>query len=83
MIQCSRMTIQVEVRKNQNENANSVLRRFIKKVRGAGFTRIVRAGRYYSRSESKLRRQQSALNRIEKSAEYEKLKKLGKITTDR
>lgn len=72
------MTIQVEVRKNQNENANSVLRRFQKKVRGAGFTKIVRNKRYYSRIESKLRRKQSALVRIGKTADYNKLDKLGK-----
>ncbi|MBP9821533.1 MAG: 30S ribosomal protein S21 [Candidatus Pacebacteria bacterium] len=72
------MTTQVEVRKNNNENANSVLRRFQKKVRGAGFTKIVRGKRYYSRVESKLRRKQSALVRIGKTADYNKLDKLGK-----
>jgi ribosomal protein S21 len=72
------MAIQVEVKKHPNENANNVLRRFIKRVRSAGFTRTVRANRYASRKPSKHVRKQSALVRIQKTAEYNRLAKLGK-----
>lgn len=73
------MAIQVEVKKHPNENANGVLRRFQKRVRSAGFTRTVRAKRYASRKPSDQTRKASALVRIEKTAHYERLRKLGKI----
>lgn len=73
------MTVNVEVRKNNNENGNSVLRRFMKKARGAGFLKIVRGKRYHSRSVSKLRRKQSALERLKRTEEFDRLRKLGKV----
>lgn len=73
------MAIQVEVKKHPNENANGVLRRFVKRVRAAGYTRTVRAKRYASRKPSHQTRKASALARLAKAAEYEHLRKLGKI----
>ncbi len=73
------MATHIVIEKTNNENNASMLRRFIRKVRNAGFTRTVRNRRYFSRLPSKLRRKQSALVRIEKTQEYEKLYKLGKV----
>lgn len=70
------MAINVEITRNNNENSASVLRRFMKKVRGAGFLQEVRERRYYSRVASKLRRKNSkmvSLARYEKFVEQEKL----------
>jgi ribosomal protein S21 len=70
------MAINVEITRNNNENSASVLRRFMKKVRGAGFLQEVRDRRYYSRVASKLRRKNSkmvSLARYEKFVEQEKL----------
>lgn len=73
------MAINIDITKNNNENANSVLRRFVKKVRSAGFLQVVRGNRYYSRNESDLRKKRSALVRIERTAEYEKKQKAGLV----
>lgn len=73
------MAINIDITKNNNENANSVLRRFVKKVRSAGFLQVVRGRRYYSRNESDLRKKRSALVRIERTAEYEKKQKAGLV----
>lgn len=75
------MALNVDVQKNQNENSMSLLRRFSRKAKAIGFMRIVRGKRYYERQPSKLRRKMSALTRIESTAKYEELKKLGKIAS--
>ncbi len=77
------MAINVNVTKNNNENANGVLRRFVKKVRSAGFLQEVRGRRYYTRDQSKLRVKRSALVRNERTAKYEADKKSGKIMADK
>jgi ribosomal protein S21 len=59
------MAINVEITRNNNENAASVLRRFVKKVRGAGFLQEVRDRRYYTRVASKLRRKNSKMVSLE------------------
>lgn len=51
----------------------------MKKARGAGFLKIVRGKRYHSRSVSKLRRKQSALERLKRTEEFDRLRKLGKV----
>lgn len=71
------MAINVEITKNNNENTASVLRRFVKKVRGAGFLQEVRNRRYFTRDASKLRRKQSALTRLERSEKYADMIKMG------
>lgn len=71
------MAINVEITRNNNENAASVLRRFVKKVRGAGFLQQVRNGRYYTRTASKLRRKNSKLVSIERSNKFKEMEKLG------
>jgi ribosomal protein S21 len=71
------MAINVQIKKNGNENAASVLRRFLKRVRGAGFLQEVRSRRYFTRGASKLRRKQSALTRLERSEKYAEAIKMG------
>lgn len=74
------MAINVEVTKNNNENGASVLRRFMKKVRGAGFLQEVRDRRYYSRKPSALRRKNSKIVVLGRKAAYEEAVKLGKVS---
>ncbi len=71
------MAINVEITRNNNENSASVLRRFVKKVRTAGFLQTVRNGRYYTRTASKLRRKNSKLVSIQRSAKFQEMEKLG------
>lgn len=72
------MAINVEITKNNNENSASVLRRFVKKVRNAGFLQEVRNRRYFKRDASKLRRKNSKIVVLARTASYEEDRKMGK-----
>ncbi len=71
----------IEVKKNPNENNASVLRRFSRRIQESGIIRKVKGARYNERSESKLKVKKSALKRMARRKEIEKLKKLGKMVT--
>lgn len=73
------MAINVAITKNSNENSASVLRRFQKKVRGAGFLQEVRDRRYYERKGSKLRAKNSKLVSLARRAVKIKDIKDGKV----
>lgn len=73
------MATNVHIQKNNNENTNGVLRRFMKKVRMAGFLQEVRGGRYFNREQSKLKTKRSALVRIKRTAEYKAKEKAGEV----
>jgi len=69
----------IEIKKNPNENNTSVLRRFSRKIQESGIIHKVKKGRYNERKESKLKVKKSALKRMGRRKEIEKLRKLGKI----
>lgn len=69
----------VEVKKNNNENAISLIRRFTKRVQGSGVLRRVRGLRWAERKQSPFKTKKSALVVLAKRREYELLKKLGKL----
>ncbi len=69
----------IEVKKNPNENNASVLRRFSRRIQESGIIRKVKANRYNVRKESKLKIKKSALKRMGRRKEIEKLRKLGKM----
>ena len=71
----------IEIRKNLNENNGSVLRRFSRRIQESGIIRKVKGARYNLRKESKLKTKNSALKRMSRRLEIEKLKKLGKMVT--
>ena len=71
----------IEVKKNPNENNSSVLRRFSRRIQESGIIRKVKGSRYNERAESKLKIKKSALKRMAKRKEIEKLRKLGKIAS--
>ncbi|MDO8658969.1 MAG: hypothetical protein Q7K54_00035 [Candidatus Parcubacteria bacterium] len=71
----------IEVKKNPNENNSSVLRRFSRRIQESGIIRKVKGSRYNLRKESKLKAKKSALKRMSRRLEIEKLKKLGKMAT--
>lgn len=76
------MALNVDIQKNQNENSMSLLRRFSRKAKAIGFSRLLRNKRYFERQPSKLRSKQSALVKIQMTQKYEELKKLGKIASN-
>lgn len=71
----------IEVKKNSNENNSSVLRRFSRRITESGIIRKVKGARYNLRKESKLKAKKSALKRMERRKEIEKLRKLGKMVS--
>ncbi len=69
----------IEIKKNPNENNSSILRRFSRRIQESGIIRKVKGDRYNLRKESKLKMKKSALKRMGRRQEIEKLKKLGKV----
>lgn len=74
------MAINVQVEKNNNESSANVIRRFTKRVQGAGIIPKVRSGRYRTRIKSDNVQRRAKLKKLAKKETYEKLLKLGKIT---
>lgn len=73
------MAVNVSVVKNGTENSMSLIRRFQKRVQGAGIVRRVKGNRYRARLQSKNRRKNSALVRVARRAEVKEKEKLGLI----
>lgn len=73
------MAINVQVEKNNNESSANVIRRFTKRVQGAGIMAKVKNGRYYGRIKSKNVQRMAKLKKLVKKDVYENLLKLGKI----
>jgi ribosomal protein S21 len=73
------MATNVEVEKNNSESSANVIRRFTKRVQGAGIVPKVRGGRYYSRNKSRNVQRMSKLKKLAKRETYERLLKLGKV----
>jgi ribosomal protein S21 len=73
--------IVIQVSKNPNENNASVMRRFSRRVQESGIIHKVKGSRYNERKESKLKVKKSALKRMGRRKEIEKLRKLGKIAS--
>lgn len=74
------MNPNVEVHKVGSENALSLIRKFSRRVQGAGIIQTVRAGRYRTRPMSKAVTKKRALKRIVRQSERSRLIKEGKLT---
>jgi len=73
------MAINAEVSRNGNENALGVLRRFTKKVQGAGILPRVRSLRYNQRDLSSYKTKMKTLKSLKRKAEIQELIKMGKM----
>ena len=73
------MATNVAVAKNNNESSANVIRRFQKRVQGAGIIQKVRGGRYRTRSKSRNVQKFGRLKKLVKKETYEDLLKLGKV----
>jgi len=73
------MAVNVEVEKNQAESTANLIRRFTKRMQGAGIVQKVRSTRYFKRDKSENVRRQSKLLRLKRQKNYDTLLKLGKI----
>lgn len=77
------MPVNVQVEKNEKESSANVIRRFTKRMQGAGIVRRMRDNRYYTRTKSENVRKTARLKKLGKQAAYEQDLKLGKITERR
>lgn len=69
----------VEVKKRDNENTDSLVRRFSRVVQKSGVLLQARKVRYYQRKKSKLKARKEAQRKAELTAERDHLIKLGEI----
>ncbi len=72
--------INVEILRAGTENSMAVIRRFTRKLQGAGIVREVRNRRYFERNASSAVSKKSALKRIAKREKFAQLLKEGKVT---
>ena len=73
------MATNAEVTKNDGESPVNLIRRFSKRVQGAGLIQRMRGRRYYARIKSREVRRKQALKVIKRRAEVQELIKLGKM----
>lgn len=73
------MSTNVQVEKNGAESTANLIRRFTKRVQGAGIIPKVRSGRYHARIKSENVRKTKRLKTLKRKAVYEELLKLGKV----
>ena len=73
------MAIQAEVQKSGNETPLATIRKFSRRVQGAGLVKTLRARRYFSRDASKTVKKKRALKMIKRRTDYRKLVKEGKV----
>ena len=83
LFSCPHMATNVQVTKNNNESSANVIRRFTKRVQGAGIIPKVRSGRYFTRIKSNNVQRFAKLKKLGKRDTYEKLVKLGKVQEHR
>jgi len=73
------MAVNAEVTKNEGESAINLIRRFQKRVQGAGVITRVRGRRYHERSPSRTVVRKRALKSLKRREEVAELIKLGKM----
>ena len=71
--------VNVEVKRNANENALSLVRRFQKRVQESGVLPRVRGIRYNDRPLSQLKTKRAKLKKLTNLAKYEEDKRMGKV----
>ncbi len=72
----------LEVRRQDHETTQSLLRRFSRRVQQSGILYRARKVRYNARPKSKGARKRAALRKQELKIEYERLKKMGEMLKD-
>lgn len=73
------MATNAEVTKNDGESTINLIRRFSKRVQGAGVINRIRGGRYFERPRSRFVTRKKALKTIKRREEITELIKLGKM----
>ena len=73
------MAINIEVSKNQNESTSNLIRRFTKRLQGAGIVQKMRNKRYYERVKSRNSSHKERIRSLKRKEVYEEMVKLGKV----
>ncbi len=69
----------LEIKKQERETSQSLIRRFSKRIKQSGIILEVRRRRFKNRTKSRPMRQRSALRRLDAQKEYKRKVKLGEI----
>ena len=69
----------LEVKKQERENSQSLIRRFSKRLQHSGLLKRARKKRFRAKIKSENMQQKAALRREELKQKYEQLKKMGKV----
>lgn len=69
----------LEVKKQERETTQGLVRRFTIKVKKSKLLQVARKTKFKRRGKSQQMKKRSALRRVESKKEYEKLRKLGKV----
>ena len=72
----------IQVRKKERETAESLIRRFSRRVQQSGVLRHVRKTRFHQPEQSRVKRREEALYKVKIRKEINRLKKLGKFDDD-
>lgn len=73
------MAVNIEVERQDGESTVNMIRRFSKRVQGAGIINRIRGIRYHSRQKSKFVERKKALKSLRRREEIQELIKLGKM----
>lgn len=69
----------IEVRRKDKESFGALLRRFTRRVQTSGLLKEARKTRFYAKPATKIKKRESALRRLSKRRERNRLEKLGKL----
>lgn len=69
----------LEVKKQESENARSLVRRFTRRLRQSGILRRAKEAARRERPKSKKAKKANALRKVRIKKEYEKMKKMGTL----
>ncbi|MFZ2299526.1 MAG: 30S ribosomal protein S21 [Candidatus Moraniibacteriota bacterium] len=69
----------IQVRKKERETAESLIRRFSRRVQQSGVLRQVRKQRFHQPEQSRAKRREGALYKVKIRKEINRVKKLGKF----
>lgn len=69
----------IQVKKKEKETAESLIRRFTRRVQQSGVLRQVRRQRFHQTEKSKDKRRNEALYKVDIRKEINRMKKLGKF----
>lgn len=72
------MALNVNVKKKEKQSSMDLLKQFQKLVRSAGVVNKLKSVRYFERDGSDFKKKEAALKKIKKTADNDRLRKLGK-----